>query len=103
LREQGSGTLSAFEAALTANGISMGALDIALTLPSSEAVRSAIMAGPFATVVSELVVASHLQAGALVRANFKLPPRAFYLLRHTERYKSMASLALERLIDTAVA
>lgn len=101
LREQGSGTRSAFEAALTTHGISIGALQVALSLPSNEAVRSAVMAGPFATVMSELVVASHLQAGLLARANFQLAGRDFLMLRHRERYKSKASLALEQLIREA--
>ena len=103
LREEGSGTRSAFASALAANGVAMSSLDIALTLPTNEAVRSAVMAGPFATVMSELVVASHLQAGLLAKANFGLPARAFYLLRHTARYKSKASLALERLIRACTA
>jgi DNA-binding transcriptional LysR family regulator len=99
LREQGSGTRSAFEAILAQAGIDTGRLDVALTLPSNEAVRSAVMSGPFATVVSELVVAAHLQAGLLRKVNLALPPRAFSLLRHRERYKSKASLALEQLIE----
>ena len=98
LREEGSGTRSAFESALAAQGIAIGALQVALSLPSNEAVRSAVMAGPFATVVSELVVASHLQAGLLARANFQLAARTFQMLRHHERYKSKASVALEQLI-----
>lgn len=103
LREEGSGTRSAFESALAAYGVSKSSLQIALSLPSNEAVRSAVMAGPFATVMSELVVASHLQAGALAKANFKLSARAFHMLRHTSRYKSKASVALEQLIRTSTA
>lgn len=98
LREEGSGTRSAFESALAAYGVSISALHVALALPSNEAVRSAVMAGPFATFMSELVVASHLQAGLLAKANFQLTARAFQMLRHTERYKSKASVALEQLI-----
>jgi len=99
MREQGSGTRSAFEAILAEIGVDLSGLQIALTLPSNEAVRSAVMAGPFATVVSELVVASHLQAGLLCKVNIDLPPRSFYLLRHKERYKTKASLALQELIQ----
>ncbi|MFT5644640.1 MAG: DNA-binding transcriptional LysR family regulator [Janthinobacterium sp.] len=101
LREEGSGTRSGFESALAAYGISISSLQIALSLPSNEAVRSAVMAGPFATVMSELVVASHLQAGLLAKANFQLTARAFQMLRHKERYKSKASIALEQLIRAA--
>jgi DNA-binding transcriptional LysR family regulator len=98
LREQGSGTRSAFESALADIGIDPRELDVALTLPSNEAVRSAVLAGPFATAMSELVVAAHLEGGMLAKANFDLPARDFFMLRHTVRYKSKASAALEELI-----
>ena len=101
LREPGSGTRSAFESAMHTNGMDIAALRIALTLPSNEAIRCAVMAGPFATVISELVVASHLQAGSLVKVNIDLPARAFYLLRHTVRYKTRASVALEQMMGAA--
>ena len=101
LREEGSGTRSAFESALAAYGVSISSLQIALVLPSNEAVRYAVMSGPFATVMSELVVASHLQAGVLAKANFQLTARTFQMLRHKERYKSKASLALEQLIGAS--
>jgi DNA-binding transcriptional LysR family regulator len=98
LREDGSGTRAAFESALAEYDISISLLQIALALPSNEAVRSAVMAGPFATVISELVVASHLQVGLLASANFQLTARGFHMLRHTERYKTKASMAFEQLI-----
>lgn len=98
LREEGSGTRSAFACALADYGVSIDSLQIALALPSNEAVRTAVMSGPFATVMSELVVASYLKAGLLARANFQLTARTFLMLRHKERYKSKASLALEQLI-----
>ncbi|MQR02669.1 LysR family transcriptional regulator [Glaciimonas soli] len=99
MREQGSGTRSAFEEMLAAIGLDVNQLQIALTLPSNEAVRSAVMSGSFATAVSELVVASHLQVGLLCKVDIDLPPRPFYLLHHKERYKTKASLALQELIQ----
>ena len=98
LREKGSGTRSALECALHAMKVNVDALAVALTLPSNESVRSALMAGKFATAMSELVVASQLRAGLLAKANIDLPARAFYMLRHFERYKTKASLALEAMI-----
>lgn len=98
LREAGSGTRSAFEAALDALGIPAGTLQVAIGLPSNEAVRSAVMAGPYATAVSELVVASHLQAGLLAQASFDLPARSFSMLRHAERHRSRAAAAFEELV-----
>jgi DNA-binding transcriptional LysR family regulator len=46
-------------------------------------------------VVSELVAGPLIEAGKLVRIPFELPPRAFYLLHHRQRYRSKASLAME--------
>jgi DNA-binding transcriptional LysR family regulator len=100
LREEGSGTRSAFAAALAGRGVAIGALRVALALPSNEAVRAAVMAGPFATAVSELVVASHLQAGVLARANVVLPARDFHVLRHRERYTSKAAAAFAALFQS---
>jgi DNA-binding transcriptional LysR family regulator len=97
LREAGSGTRSVFEEALAALGVAPDALDIALDLPSNEAVRSAVMAGPFATAMSELVVAAPLRAGMLAVANIDLPTRHFAMLRHPARHRSRAVTAFEDL------
>lgn len=93
LREPGSGTRSALTSVLDEE-----ALDIALSLPSNEAVRAAALAGGMLTAVSEFVVQDDLRAGRLVRIAFDLPERAFRLLRHKERYRSKASLAFEGLL-----
>jgi DNA-binding transcriptional LysR family regulator len=98
LREEGSGTRSAFAAALARHGVDIGALRVALALPSNEAVRAAVTAGPFAAALSQLVVAPHLQAGTLVRANVALQPRAFYMLQHRERYTSKAATAFADMV-----
>jgi len=98
MREQGSGTRSAFEVMLAAVGIDSTELNVTLTLPSNESVRAAVKAGPYATVMSSLVVAADIQAALLCEVNIALPPRSFYLLRHASRYKSRASLAFEQLI-----
>jgi DNA-binding transcriptional LysR family regulator len=95
MREDGSGTRSAFAAALKTHALDPAALDIALTLPSNEALVSAAGASDLATVVSELVAGPLIDAGQLVRINFDLPPRAFYLLHHRQRYRTKASLAME--------
>lgn len=98
LREAGSGTRSALTLALATHGVEEEALDIALSLPSNEAVRSAVLAGGALTAISELAVADDLASGRLARIAFDLPERAFRLLRHKERYRSKASLALEALL-----
>jgi DNA-binding transcriptional LysR family regulator len=93
LREPGSGTRSALTSALAEE-----ALDIVLSLPSNEAVRSAVLSGNALTAVSEFVVRDDLATGRLVRLDFDLPERAFRLIRHKERYRSKASLAFEALL-----
>ena len=99
LREPGSGTRSAFAEMLHSNGIKFNDLQVELTLPSNEAVRSAVLSGAYVTVISELVVASYLNSGLLRRVNIDLPRRSFYLLRHKERYRTKASVALEQIIS----
>lgn len=98
LRERGSGTRSNFEAALPGLGIDPADLDLVLELPSNEAVRSAVEAGAGVTVMSRLVVAQAIAAGALVEVPLGIPKRGFYLLRHRERYVSRASTEFQALI-----
>lgn len=100
LREPGSGTRSALTSALAAQGLHEGALNVVLSLPSNEAVRSAVLAGNALTAVSELVVKDDLAAGRLARIAFDLPERAFHVLRHKERYRSKASLAFEAMLPS---
>jgi DNA-binding transcriptional LysR family regulator len=101
MREQGSGTRSAFETALARQGVAAGDLRVVLELPSNEAVIAAAREGGCATVVSGAVAAPLLRQGLLVRANFPLPSRDFALLRHKQRHRSRASVVLEELSRTA--
>jgi len=101
MRERGSGTRAILETALMDAGVPPGELDIALELPSNEAVRSAVEAGAGATALSRLVVRDALAAGALVALNFKLPARRFVALRHKDRTPTQAERALIALIDGA--
>ena len=97
LREPGSGTRSAFLAALAARGIDPDSLDVVMTLPSNESVRTAVAAGRLAGVMSERVAGAAIAAGRLVRIDVDLPIRAFRMLWHKERYRSHAARALEAL------
>lgn len=97
MRESGSGTRAAFEAAMAARGVAVSGFEICLTLPSNEAVLSAVRAGGAATVVSALAAEPFLALGAVVRANITLPERSFSRLRHKERHQSRAAQALEAL------
>ncbi|ACU47053.1 LysR substrate-binding domain-containing protein [Brucella microti] len=98
LREQGSGTRSVFEDAIRASGYDPARLNVALELPSNEAICSAVRSGHYVTAISELVAAPHLIAGALVKADFALPQRQFLMLMHNDRYKTKAIEMLSRYI-----
>jgi DNA-binding transcriptional LysR family regulator len=83
---------------LRALGVGLDMLDVALELPSNEAVRAAVEAGAGATVISELVAAAALKAGTLAAVDIALPPRRFFALRHTQRYRTEAERELYRLL-----
>lgn len=97
-REAGSGTRSEFESALLEMGVNPADLTTTLVLPSNEAVRSAVEAGAGAAVISASVAAPSLEAGLLHLVPFALPERAFFALRHRERYRSHAAEALLNII-----
>jgi DNA-binding transcriptional LysR family regulator len=98
LREKGSGTRAVFEQALAGFGVNPSLLDIVIELPSNEAVRSAVIAGQAATVLSASVLAAGLEAGLLHAPALALPERAFYVLTHKERHVSRAADALLKII-----
>lgn len=98
LREKGSGTRSAFEASLMADGLEPAALEVVMTLPSNEAILTALMTGPYAGVASERVAENAVAAGRLARVEYELRPRAFRMLWHKERYRAPAARALADLL-----
>jgi DNA-binding transcriptional LysR family regulator len=66
VREEGSGTRDVFVAALrTAIGAALVVAEPALVLPSTAAVRAAVIAGAGPAVISELAVADDIDAGRL--------------------------------------
>jgi DNA-binding transcriptional LysR family regulator len=81
---------------LVGQGVALAVLEVALTLPSNEAVRAAVMSGHHVAGLSELVAAPYIAAGLLTRVPVDLPPRDFFLLRHRERYRSRAAQAFEQ-------
>ena len=98
LREHGSGTRQVFEDALAAIGVDPARLTVHMELPSNEAVRSAVEAGAGATVISSLVVERAIATGSLVALPFAFPERRFMLLRHADRHRTRAELALLELL-----
>jgi DNA-binding transcriptional LysR family regulator len=99
LREPGSGTRSVFEEALTHLGVEFAQLQIAMELPSNEAVRAAVEAGLGATALSASVAAPSIESGLLHHIRFGLPQREFHVLRHGQRYRSRIADALLAAID----
>jgi DNA-binding transcriptional LysR family regulator len=95
LRERGSGTRQVFEEAVRRRyGLDPARLTVAWTLPSNEAVRAAVEAGAGATVISRLVATAGLAAGSLVELPLTFPERRFMALRHGDRHRSRAEMAL---------
>jgi len=94
LREAGSGTRAAFVKALEALGVPYRNLNIAIELPSNEAVLTAVLAGAGATILSARVCADAIAAGALKRLPVPVAPRAFSAVQHGDRYRSRAVSAL---------
>ncbi|MGZ5922902.1 MAG: LysR substrate-binding domain-containing protein, partial [Rhizomicrobium sp.] len=99
LREKGSGTRSAFEAAIAEKGVDAAKLQVSLELPSNEAVRLAVREGAGVSALSELVAEAGIKFGALAPVKFALPERAFHALRHRERYLSKSGLAFMQLVS----
>ena len=97
-REAGSGTRAVFEDAMTKCGLAPSALNIALELPSNEAVRGAAEAGLGAAALSASVAAPSIEAGLLRVAAFRLPERAFHAVRHRERAHCPVADALLAII-----
>ena len=99
LREPGSGTRSVFEDALAKMGVPVADLNVALELPTNEAVRAAVEAGMGATALSASAAVSSLEAGLLSTAALALPARSFNLIQQIEREPGHAARAL---IDSIV-
>ena len=89
--------------ALDALGVPYGNLNIAIELPSNEAVLAAVLAGAGATILSECVCADAVRAGTLKHLPISLAPRAFYGLQHADRYRSRAVSALLEILRTHAA
>ena len=98
LRERGSGTRAVFEEALRGLGKDPAKLDVALELPSNESVRTAVIAGAGAAVLSRSVTEQAAAAGRLVRVPFRLPDRQFLAIRHTQRHATRAQIEFLALV-----
>lgn len=99
LREEGSGTRSTFESGLRNLGYDPNALEVALELPSNEAIKTAVIAGAGATAISLSAINADVAAGRLVRLPLKLPLRPYSILCHRDRYRSKMARALLAIVN----
>jgi DNA-binding transcriptional LysR family regulator len=97
LREVGSGTRLAFDAMMSRQEIDRATVDVAMELPSNEAVLVAVRSGIGATLASMSAAEAGITGGLLAAVDWPPQARPFYLLRHRERYRSQASVAFEDL------
>lgn len=91
MREAGSGTRDVLERALQQLSVEPQKLDVALILPSNEAVLTAVRSGDCITGLSQSVVAPFVENGQLRVLDVELPFRQFTVLRHKERHLSAAA------------
>jgi DNA-binding transcriptional LysR family regulator len=95
MREAGSGTRSVLEEALRELGVPPSSINVALVLPSNEAVLSAVRGSGCVTALSESIVTPFIENGQLRAINVQLLPRRFTLLRHKERHRTAPAREFE--------
>lgn len=100
MRERGSGTREAVEAALREANL---ALPAAMELGSGEAIKEAVAAGLGVSFLSSLAVAADTAAGRLVRVLLEgiTITQPFVLIQHRDKRPSQAMTALIELLGTA--
>jgi DNA-binding transcriptional LysR family regulator len=88
MRESGSGTRRALEAALNASGLELSALDAAVIVESTQAVIQFVRAGLGVSATSRIAAAEYLETGRLVEIPVRglAMERWFYLVRHHRRH-----------------
>lgn len=99
MREEGSGTRASFMAGLHKWGIAPDNLDIALVLPSNEAILSAVaISATYAAALSELVVSHHLRSGVITALPVAPTPRNLMLITNPDRHSSHAARAFLEVV-----
>jgi DNA-binding transcriptional LysR family regulator len=100
IREPGSGTRSEFETHLRAMGLVTDDLDVALVLPSNEAILAGVAASACVAMLSRRAVGSARNADlALRRVSWAArPSRPFAVLSHPERHRTRAVTAMLAIV-----
>ena len=101
IREAGSGTRAALEAALAGAGVELGALRLVGEMGSSQAVKQAVKAGMGITILSRRAVEEECRGGSLVALAVKdlAITRAFYVVLSTDRTRSPVAEAFRVFLE----
>jgi DNA-binding transcriptional LysR family regulator len=104
MREQGSGTRQAVDAALLKHGIDSRKLPVIAELGSSEGMRRALLSGAGWAFISSLAVARELAENQLatVQVEGVTIKRSFYLAQRQGRTLSPAAVAFSTLLKTKI-
>jgi DNA-binding transcriptional LysR family regulator len=101
LRERGSGTRAALEAALTEAGTDLAAFRVVGEMGSTQAIKQAVKAGVGISVVSRRAVEEECRAGSVwcLRVKDLKIARSFYLATHRERSRSPLAEAFRAFVE----
>jgi DNA-binding transcriptional LysR family regulator len=102
VRERGSGSRDALEAALREAGTDLGAFRIAGEIGSTQAVKQAVRAGAGISIISRRAVVDECRAGVLVcvrLADLRVA-RSFYLVLHRDRTRSPLAQAFVAFVES---
>jgi DNA-binding transcriptional LysR family regulator len=102
LRERGSGTRAAFEAALTEAGLDLGNFRVVGEMGSTQAIKQAIKAGVGVSVLSRRAVEEECRSGlvwALTVRGLSIP-RSFFVVTHRDRSRSPLGEAFRAFVES---
>jgi DNA-binding transcriptional LysR family regulator len=101
LRERGSGTRAALEAALALAGADIGAFRVVGEMGSTQAIKQAVKASVGVSLVSRRAVEEECRVGSLwgLRVKDLKITRAFYLATHRERSRSPLAEAFRAFVE----
>ncbi len=105
IRERGSGTRAALEAALEGAGVGLEAFRIVGEMGSTQAIKQAVKAGVGISVLSKRAVDEERRHGLLwcLRVKDLKVARAFHLVTHRERSRSPLAEAFRVFLDAEAA
>ena len=101
LREQGSGTRTAFESALAQAGQDLSAFRVVGEMGSTQAIKQAVKAGVGVSVISRRAVEEECRSGLVwcLKIRDLQVTRAFYIATHRDRSRSPLAEAFRSFIE----